>query len=158
MPENKFDEVFNKRSLTRTVKEVPEPGNDGHALIDGSKSAWNGGIINTKFINNLSGGQEQNLVLSADHVVQVQNSQIVIIQKAQSTTAQQEITITSAENQIYVKAATQIVLEVGKSKITMAADGTIEISGVKVTVKGEVINSNATNQNTITGGMVDINP
>ena len=44
MPENKFDEVFNKRSLTRTVKEVPEPGADGHALIDGSQSAWNGGI------------------------------------------------------------------------------------------------------------------
>ena|SRR5215813_1046031 len=157
MPENKIDEVFNKRSVTRTVKEVPEPGSDSHALIDGSKSAWNG-IIDTSFINNLSGGQEQNLVLSADHVVQVQNSQIVIIQKAQSTTAQQEITITSAERQIHVKAATEIVLEVGKSKITMAADGTIEISGVKVTVKGEVVNSNATNQNTITGGMVDINP
>lgn len=158
MPENKADEVFNKRSLTPTVRKVLEPGTDGHAIIDGSKSAWNGGIINTSFINNLSDGQEQNLVLSADHVVQVQNSQIVIIQKAQSTTAQQEITITSAENQIHVKAATQIVLEVGKSKITMAADGTIEISGINVTVKGEAVNSNATNQNTITGGMVDINP
>jgi hypothetical protein len=157
MPENKADEVFNKRSLTRTVNE-PEPGTENHALINDSKSAWNGGIINTSFINNLCGGQEQNLVLSADHVVHVQNSQIVIIQKAQSTTAQQEITITSAENQIHVKAATQIILEVGKSKITMAADGTIEISGVNVTVKGEVVNSNAANQNTITGGMVDINP
>ena len=158
MPENKADEVFNKRSLTQTVRKVPEPGIDGHALIDGSKSAWNGGIINTTFINNLSGGQEQNLVLSADHVVHVQNSQIVIIQKAQSTTAQQEITITSAESQIHVKAATQIILEVGKSKITMAEDGTIVISGVNVTVTGEVVNSNATDQNTITGGMVDINP
>lgn len=158
MPENKVDEVFNKRSLTRTVNELPEPGTDGRANIDGSKSAWNDGIIKTSFINNLSGGQEQNLVLSADHVVQVQNSQIVIIQKAQSTTAQQEITITSAENQIHVIAATQIILEVGKSKITMAADGTIVISGVNVTVTGEAVNSNATNQNTITGGMVDINP
>jgi hypothetical protein len=157
MPENKFDEVFGKRSLTRTVKGLPEPGTHGHAFIDGCKSDWNG-IIDTSFINNLSCGQEQNLVLSADHVVQVQNSQIVTIQKAQSTTAQQEITITSAENQIHVKAATQIILEVGKSKITMAADGTIEISGVNVTVKGEVVNSNAANQNTITGGMVDINP
>jgi len=158
MPENKADEVFNKRSLTQTVNELPKPGTDNHALINGSNSAWNDGIIKTSFINNLSGGQEQHLVLSADHVVQVQNSQIVIIQKAQSTTAQQEITVTSAESQIHVKAATQIVLEVGKSKITMAADGTIEISGVKVTVTGEVVNSNATNQNTITGGMVDINP
>jgi hypothetical protein len=157
MPENKIDEVFNKRRLTPTVKDVSEPGTDGHALIDGSKSVWNG-IIDTSFINNLSGGQEQNLVLSADHVVQVQNSQIVIIQRAQSTTAQQEISITSAQNQIHVKAATQIVLEVGKSKITMAADGSIEISGVNITIKGDVVNSNATSQNTITGGMVDINP
>jgi hypothetical protein len=157
MHENKIDEVFDKRRLTPTVKEVSEPGTDGHALIDGSKSVWKG-IIDTSFINNLSGGQEQNLVLSADHVVQVQNSQIVIIQKAQSTTAQQEITITSVENQIHVKAATQIILEVGKSKITMASDGTIVISGVNVTVTGEVVNSNATNQNTIVGGMVDINP
>jgi hypothetical protein len=157
MPEDKVDEVFDKRSLTRTVKILPEPGTDGHALIDGSKSVWNG-IIDTSFINNLSGGQEQNLVLSADHVVQVQNSQIVIIQQAQSTTAQQEITITSAENQIHVKAATQIILEVGKSKITLAADGRIEISGVNITIKGDVVNSNATSQNTITGGMVDINP
>ncbi len=158
MPENKADEVFNKRSLTRTVNGLPEPGTDDHALINGSKSAWNGGIIKTSFIKNLSDGQEQHLVLSADHIVQVQNSQIVTIQNTQSTTAQQEITITSAENQIHVKAATQIILEVGKSKITMAADGTIEISGINVTVKGEVVNSNATSQNTITGGMVDINP
>jgi hypothetical protein len=157
MPENKVDEVFNKRSLTRTVNEL-QAGTDDHALINGSNSAWNDGIIKTSFINNLSGGQEQHLVLSADHVVQVQNSQIVIIQKAQSTTAQQEITITSVENQIHVKAATQIILEVGKSKITMASDGTIVISGVNVTVTGEVVNSNATNQNTIVGGMVDINP
>jgi hypothetical protein len=157
MPENKFDEVFDKRSRTRTVKGLPEPGTDCHAFIDGSKSGWKG-IIDTSFINNLSCGQEQNLILSADHVVQVQNSQIVIIQKAQSTTAQQEITITSVENQIHVKAATQIILEVGKSKITMASDGTIVISGVNVTVTGEVVNSNATNQNTIVGGMVDINP
>jgi hypothetical protein len=158
MPENKADEVFNKRSLTQTVNELPKPGTDNHALIDGSKSAWNDGIIKTSFINNLSGGQEQHLVLAADHVVHVQNSQIVIIQKAQSTTAQQEITVTSVENQIHVKAATQIILEVGKSKITMASDGTIVISGVNVTVTGEVVNSNATNQNTIVGGMVDINP
>jgi len=35
MPENKAVEVFNKRSLPRTVKEVPEPGTDGQALIEG---------------------------------------------------------------------------------------------------------------------------
>src|SRR5215470_8944516 len=118
MSDNENNEVFNRRTQTRTTKEVPDPGTDNHATIDGSNSLWNG-ITNTPFIKNLSGGQEQHLILSANHVVQVQNSQIVKIQQAQNTTAQQEMTITSAENQIYFKAATQIVHEVGKSRITM---------------------------------------
>jgi hypothetical protein len=41
--------------------------------------------------------QEQYLVLSADHVVQVQHNQIVKIQQAQNTTAQQETTIIRAK-------------------------------------------------------------
>jgi hypothetical protein len=90
------NEVFNGRIQTRAAKEVPAPGTDNHHTIDGSNSLWNG-ITNTPFIKNLSGGQEQHLVLSADHVVQVQNSQIVKIQQAQNTTAQQEITIIRAK-------------------------------------------------------------
>jgi len=96
MPDSENNEVFNRRPQTRAAKEVPAPGTDNHATIDGSNSVWNG-LANTPFIKNLSGGQEQRLVLSADHVVQVQHNQIVKIQQAQNTTAQQEITIIRAK-------------------------------------------------------------
>jgi hypothetical protein len=112
MPDNENSEVFNRLAQTRAAKEVPAPGKDNHATIDGNNSVRNG-ITNTPYIKNLSGGQEQHLVLSADHVVQVQHNQIIKIRQAQSTTAPQEMTISSAENQIQVKASMQIVLEVG---------------------------------------------
>ena len=96
MSDNENNEVFNRRSLTCAEKEVPDPGTDNHAAIDGSNGAWNG-ITNAPFIKKLSGGQEQHLVLSADHVLQVQHNQIVKIQQAQNTTAQQEIAIVRAK-------------------------------------------------------------
>ena len=44
MPENKVDEVFNRWRLARAATEVPKPGADGQATIDGSNSVWNGEI------------------------------------------------------------------------------------------------------------------
>src|SRR5262252_5679175 len=96
MSDNENNEVFNRRTQTRTTKEVPDPGTDNHATIDGSNSLWNG-ITNTPFIKNLSGGQEQHLILSANHVVQIQLNQVVKIKQAQNTTAQQEIAIIRAK-------------------------------------------------------------
>jgi len=96
MSDNENNEVFNRRSLTCAEKEVPDPGTDNHAAIDGSNSLRNG-ITNAPFIKNLSGGQELHLVLSADHVVQIQLNQIVKIQQAQNTTAQQEMMIIGAK-------------------------------------------------------------
>jgi hypothetical protein len=81
MPDNENSEVFNRLAQTRAAKEVPAPGKDNHATIDGNNSVWNG-ITNTPYIKNLSGGQEQHLVLSADHVVQVQHNQIIKIWQA----------------------------------------------------------------------------
>jgi len=92
MSDSENNEVFNKRPKTRTAKEIPAPGTDNHANIDSSNSVWIG-ITNTPFIKNLSGGQEQRLSLSADHILQVQHNQIVKIQQAQNKTAQQEISI-----------------------------------------------------------------
>src|SRR5215510_9197568 len=96
MSDNENNEVFNRRTQTCAAKEVPDPGTDNHAAIDGSNGIWNG-ITNAPFIKNLSGGQELHLVLSADHVVQVQHNQIVKIQQAQNTTARQEMTIIRAK-------------------------------------------------------------
>jgi len=149
--------VFNQQSETRTAQEVPAAGKDNHIDIDQSDGAWNG-ITISSFIKNLSGGQDQELIRSEDHVIRVQRNQIVNIGLSAQTTANEEITITSTENQIYVKAATQIVLEVGKSRMTMTADGRIEIVGVEIAITGDAILSNATRQNTVIGGMVDINP
>lgn len=157
MADNQNKPVFGGQSETRTAREVPAAGTDNHVDIDLSDGTWNG-ITDSSFIRNLAGGQDQNLIRSADHVVQVKKNQIVKIEQAQHTTAKGEITIISTENQIYLKAATKIVLEVGKSKITMTADGRIEIAGVEITITGDVILSNAARQNTIIGGMVDINP
>ena len=96
MSDNENNEVFNRRPLTCAAKEVPDPGTDNHAAIDGSNSLRNG-ITNAPFIKNISGGQELHLVLSADHVVQIQLNQIVKIQQAQNTTAQQEMMIIGAK-------------------------------------------------------------
>jgi hypothetical protein len=96
MSDNGNNEVFNRRPLTCAAKEVPDPGTENHAAIDGSNGLWNG-ITNAPFIKNLSGGQELHLVLSADHVVQVQHNQIVKIQQAQNTTARREMTIIRAK-------------------------------------------------------------
>ena len=104
------------------------------------------------FIEKLPVGQDQNTIVGTDHILSVQESQKIAIQKEQSTTAQKKITITSNEDEIYIKAATQITLEVGRSKIVMASDGTIQIIGVNLVIKG-------TGTNTIIGQKrVDINP
>ena len=96
MSDNENNDVFNRRTQTCAAKEFPDPGTDNHAAIDGSNGIWNG-ITNAPSIKNLSGGQEQHLVLSADHVLQVQHNQVVKIQQAQNTTAQQEIAIIRAK-------------------------------------------------------------
>jgi hypothetical protein len=149
--------VFEQKTEILTGTKVPEAGKDNHVDIEMSSGKWNG-ITDSAFIQNLAGGQDQDLIRSADHVVQVQKNQIVNIELAQHTTAKKEITVTSKENHVHVKAATEIVLEVGKSRITMRADGRIEIAGVEIVITGDAILSNATRQNTVIGGMVDINP
>jgi hypothetical protein len=151
MPSNKNNGVFNKLQMIPTAEPVPQAGGDNHTDIDGSCAAWNR-ITDTSFINDLSFGQDQDLTSSADHVVNIQKSQIVTIEQAQTTTANQKITITSAENEVHVIAATQIILEVGESKIIMTKDGKIQITGIEIEVVADV-------KNTIIGKQrVDINP
>src|SRR5262245_47472617 len=66
MLDNGNNEVFNRRIHTCAATEVPAPGTDNHTTIDSSNRVWNG-ITNAPFIKHLSSGQEQQLVLSADH-------------------------------------------------------------------------------------------
>jgi uncharacterized protein (DUF2345 family) len=160
MEENMADEnkpVFNEKTEIPTANKVPKAGTDNHIDIAMSSGQWDV-ITNSTFISDFAAGQDQDLIRSADHVVQVQKNQLVNIGEAQKTTANREITITSTEKHIHVKAATNIVLEVGKSKITMTVDGKIEIAGVEIKITGDTILSKATSQNTVIGAMVDINP
>jgi len=150
MSANNNNKVFDMRTAVATITPVPPPGSDNHAQDGGQANLKN--VTDTSFIKDLSCGQYQNLTREADYVEHFQNNQIVTIEGAQTTTAQQKITITSAENEIHVIAATTITLEVGESKIVMTKDGKIEIIGIDIDVR-------ATGRNTIIGEQrVDINP
>ena len=99
----------------------------------------------------------------------------------QSNTVNKSIDITSKTAYIHLKAETEIQLEVGSSKLLMKKDGTIEMSGIDVavkgskmvTVKGGIVHSEADSEhqtkgavvmsdgsatNTVKGGMVMLNP
>lgn len=54
----------------------------------------------------------------------------------QTNTVSKDIAITSETAKIHVKAATEIKLEVGASSLLMKTDGTIELKGVQVSIKG----------------------
>ena len=80
----------------------------------------------------------------------------------QETTVANEIVTKSKTAHIHLTAATEIKLKVGASMLHMTKEGTIELSGVDVTVKGsksatikgELVHSEATAQNHIKGGTV----
>jgi hypothetical protein len=127
--------VFKSTNLISTSTAVPDAGSDNHIPIKGSAAKWKS-ISNQTFLDGYPAGQHQTLVKSADEIVE--------IKKNQKTTVQEEIVITSATKKIHVKAATEITLEVGASKLRMMQDGTIELTGNHVTITGSQ--------------MVDINP
>ena len=150
MSDNNNNNVFDMRTTVTTIAQAPPPGSDNHAPDGGQANLRR--VTDTSFINALSLGQHQNLTCSADYVEHFQHNHIVTIQQSQSTTAQQKITFTSAENEIHVIAATTITLEVGKSKIVMDSNGKIKIIGVEIEIE-------ASEKNTIIGKeRVDINP
>ena len=55
-------------------------------------------------------------------------------------------------------AGKEIVLETGQAKMVMKATGEIEITGLQITIKGDIILSEARATNTIKGGLVMLNP
>lgn len=102
-------------------------------------------------------------------------------QNAQETTVTQGITIKSTGSFLHVTTATDIVLEVGASKIALYADGRIEIKGKSVaingsdavnisgmsikeeagndhSISGNIVQSAGQTSNTVRGGMVMLNP
>jgi type VI secretion system secreted protein VgrG len=106
---------------------------------------------------------------------------INVTEGKQSNKVKKEIVITSESASIHVTASTEIKLEVGQSKLLMKKDGSIELSGVAIAVKGSqevrtkggqiqseadtnhntkgaIVLSEASATNTVKGGMVMLNP
>ncbi|MBN1758539.1 MAG: type VI secretion system tip protein VgrG [Chitinispirillaceae bacterium] len=75
-------------------------------------------------------------VQSGTGTIKVKGNVTETFQGEQKTTVTKGITVTSSSNSIKLKAATDITLEVGMSKLEMKRDGTINLSGVKIGVKG----------------------
>jgi hypothetical protein len=145
--------MSDKNNVFRGEEDTPTSASfeDHKVDFNGSKGALIS-IAMTEFIDKLPVGQDQNRIVGTDHVLDIQESQKIKIQKEQSTTAQKQITITSKEDEIYIKAATKIILEVGESSIVMDSNGKIDIIGVNIMIKGN-------DTNTIIGKRrVDINP
>jgi type VI secretion system secreted protein VgrG len=72
----------------------------------------------------------------------------------QETTVNGDITIKSTTGKITVEAANQIELKTGASTISMKKDGTIEIKGVKIGIKGTSVAIDGSASVDIHGGMV----
>ena len=100
---------------------------------------------------------------------------------SQETIVTQSITIKSQGSFIHVTAATDIILQVGASKLALYSDGRIELRGVSLAingstavnisgtsitseasadhnVKGAIVLSEGSATNTVKGGMVMLNP
>ena len=68
----------------------------------------------------------------------------------QQTVVQNNISTQAVTGQIYIDAKTQIILHCGQSLLVMKADGTIELSGVKINISGsEEVRAGVGNQNTV---------
>jgi type VI secretion system secreted protein VgrG len=98
-----------------------------------------------------------------------------------SWTINKNTDLASQTGYVHVKAATEILLEVGGSKLLMKSDGTIELNGSAIavkgsaevrvkggnimseadanhTIKGALVMSEGSGTNTVKGGMVMLNP
>jgi type VI secretion system secreted protein VgrG len=119
---------------------------------------------------------------NAKHTQTIKNDMTLSVTAGkQSTTVKNDIDITSQSGHVHIKASTEILLEVGSSKLLMKADGSIELSGVAIavkgsaevrikggnvmseadanhTIKGALVMSEGSGTNTVKGGMVMLNP
>ena len=120
-------------------------------------------------------------VQTGTHTHHVKSDVIENYDAKQTTTVTNEIAIKSTSLSILLDAATEITLHTGASKLNMKSNGDISVDGVNVTinasdtvtVKGNIVHSEATAEhqtkgaivisdgsatNTVQGGMVMLNP
>ena len=90
-------------------------------------------------------------VVEKDDTQQVGGDRSIAVKGYHHEEVTKEIQIQSVEGHVFVKAATSITLQVGKSSLTMYEDGSIAINGVQ-------IETTASREQVIKGGKVNINP
>jgi hypothetical protein len=66
--------VFEMNKLTGTETAVPEAGADNHVGIEKSLGAWKGAVAAKGFVKGFLGGQQQDSIKAADHVIEVEQS------------------------------------------------------------------------------------
>ncbi len=76
---------------------------------------------------------------------------------SQTTKANEKISITSSGDEIALTAATKIVLKAGASSISLAADGTIELTGVNIKISGDAEAKLASGANSVTCNTAEVN-
>jgi type VI secretion system secreted protein VgrG len=124
---------------------------------------------------------DRGITVDGTHTETIKGAVTENYKASQTTTVNQAIAVTSETAHIYIHTATSIQLQVGASKLWMAANGDISLEGVNVTisgsslvtVKGQIVHSEATAEhqtkgaivisdgsatNTVKGGMVMLNP
>jgi hypothetical protein len=142
--------VFDSKKLICTKTPVPDAGGDNHVPVSADGMGDFPAFDAAGFMQVFGPGQQQTCVRSDDQILQVQNNQTTKVQGA--------VVLESVENIIHIKAAQKITIEVGKSKLEMSADGTITLTGERISVLGKNLLTDAAEVSTIKGGKVEINP
>jgi type VI secretion system secreted protein VgrG len=97
---------------------------------------------------------DMSTTIEHDDTQKVVNNRSIAVDGTHNETVKKDIVVNSADSFYHLTAKTDIVLTVGASKITMKSDGTIEIEGVNIAVKGTDIGVNGTANVKIKGGQV----
>jgi type VI secretion system secreted protein VgrG len=90
--------------------------------------------------------------VNADQNEKYDANQLISVTQKQGTEAGEEITVTSKGAFILLKAATEIQLVVGGSNLSMKSDGTIQLIGKDILVKGSATVTADSAKATVTGG------
>jgi len=158
------------------AEQMPPWGLPGSQNISGikSNSTKGGGGYNEISMDDSKGKEKITIHAQHDMSTTVRNNdsqtvyhdRTIHVDGTHTETIKKEMLVTSEEKHIYVTAANEIKLEVGASKLVMKRDGTIKLSGVKISIegtanvqtKGTIVLSEASATNTVKGGMVLLNP
>jgi hypothetical protein len=128
MPDDGNSQVFGADNLTCTATPVPPAGADNHLSIPTNSLGDYYSVTNQCFVSGQDAGQQQISVRTGDHTNQVADNQYTIVIG--------EVVIRSQTNQIFIKAATRIELNVGASKLVMDKDGNITLTGKTIKIEG----------------------